>query len=144
MPLPPGQPGLEQRPAPPLRTELKCTAAISPAGASPAEAPPGPCRLLLPRFSPPPPTLPRLHACAPGSPLLPAFYAMCELPVVPAAAPTPPHPNPNPTPLQTLTQHPPPPCRYYLLGWGFAGLAVGDGNPFIGDSQFALKDLDPT
>lgn len=33
---------------------------------------------------------------------------------------------------------------YYLLGWGFAGLAVGDGNPFIGDSQFALKGLDPT
>ncbi|KAL4448315.1 hypothetical protein ABPG75_005534 [Micractinium tetrahymenae] len=33
---------------------------------------------------------------------------------------------------------------YYLLGWGFAGLLVGDGNPFIGDSQFALKGLDPT
>lgn len=35
-------------------------------------------------------------------------------------------------------------CRYYLLGWGFAGLLVGDGNSFIGDSQFALKGLDAT
>ncbi|KAL4433285.1 hypothetical protein ABPG77_003333 [Micractinium sp. CCAP 211/92] len=33
---------------------------------------------------------------------------------------------------------------YYLLGWGFAGLLVGDGNSFIGSSQFALKGLDPT
>lgn len=33
---------------------------------------------------------------------------------------------------------------YFLLGWGLAGLLIGDGNSFIGTSQFALGGLDPT
>ena len=46
-----------------------------------------------------------------------------------------------PAPLVTPPRCPPPlpgAIVYYCLGWGFAGLLVGDANGFIGTSQFAL------